>query len=297
MRPPQLELDVDAAAASSLNGRVVFLLATPESGAERVLSALGAFPGVAAAPAATNVFNQGIHRILDHWRIDPGPQALSGLADVQSFLLAARLLADTPLAAFADTTGADLVVEYSPDHIMFADEIAGLYPDACLIHIVRDGRQVAARLSTPVHSWTPRGAAKRWVDDQRAMLEFEHPALYVVRIEDLLREPERLLGTLASALGLDVDADALGRAAAALGEARALPTTNHGRAGAIVDIVGPDLLLHHGYDTGSARLSQSVAAWSDMIGSGGMGFARKVSGDVSRRVAARAVRVRRALDR
>ena len=297
MRPPELELDVDAASQSAINGRVIFLLATPESGAERLHRALGTFPGVAAAPAPTNVFSEGVDRILDHWRIDPGPQALSGLAEVQPFLLATRLLADGPLAACLEQTGADLVVEYSESHIRYADEIAGLYPDAALIHLVRDGRQVAARLSSPVHSWSPRGAAKRWVDDQRGMLEFEHPALYVLRIEDLLREPDRILGILASALGLDADADAVDRAAAAMGPARALPTINSGRAGAIVDIVGPDLLLHHGYEVGGARLPQTVAAWGDMVGAGGMGVARKLSGDVSRNVASRATRLRRALTR
>jgi hypothetical protein len=96
---------------------------------------------------------------------------------------------------------------------------------------------------------------------------------------------------------LDADDAALERAAAAMGPARALPSIDVGRAGAIVEIVGPDVLLHHGYETSAARLPETVAAWGDMIGAGGMGAARKLGSDVSRHVAARAVRLRRALNR
>jgi hypothetical protein len=297
MRPPTLALDADAAQESPVHGRVIFVLATPGTGGEQVCRALGALPGAVAAPVPTHVFSHGVDRILEHWRLDPGPQAISGLADLQPFLLATRLLADTPFAALLDKTSADVVVEYSPDHIKYADEIAGLYPDATLVHVVRDGRQVAVRLSSPVHGLSRRESAKRWVDDQRLMIDVEHPAVFVMRMEGLVREPVRLVGTLADALGFDADDKAIERAAAELGTTRTLPEVPTGRAGAIVEIVGPDLLVHHDYSTGAASLPQSVAAWGDLISYGGVGFARKVGADVGRRTAARAQRRRRSVAR
>src|SRR5947207_5180715 len=261
MRPPELALDADAAATSAVHGRLIFLLATPGSGAERLLRALGTLPGAAAMPAPTHIFECGVDWILQHWDGgEGGPSALSGLADAQSLLVETRLLADAPYEAFLRRTGADRVVEYSPGHISFADEVAGLYPDACLIQVVRDGRQVAARLSSGSHESSPREAAKRWIDDQRLVLSLEHPNLYDLRIEDLLRDPVQLLTAMAPALGFAVDDEAIARAAGEVGAAPALPTVAAGRAGAIVEIVGADLLHHFDYEMNTARLPQRVAA-------------------------------------
>ena len=288
MRPPDLNLEPELAAQSPLDGRALFLLATPDSGAERLLRALACFPGVAAAPVPTHVFSQGVGRVLEHWRLDEGPQALSGLASEQELLLASRLLADAPLVARLEATGGERVVEYSPDHISHADEIAGLYPDACLIHVVRDGRQVAARLSSPAHGWPARHAARRWIDDQRAVQAIEHPNLYVVRIEDLLRDPARLLAALVPHLGLDPAPDSLELAAAAVGAARPLPTVREGRAGAVVEIVGSDLLHHFDYQSRNGKAPQYVAAWGDMLWSGSSAFGRRVATEVVPDLAGRA---------
>src|SRR5438067_13478914 len=238
MRPPELALDEGAAAQSAVHGRLIFLLATPGSGAERLLRALGTLAGAVDMPAPTHIFECGVDWILEHWDGgELGPAALSGLADAQSLLLQTRLLADAPYEAFLRQTAADRVIEYSPGHISFADEVAGLYPDACLIQLVRDGRQVAARLSSPPHESSPREAAKRWIDDQRVVLSLEHPHRYDLRIEDLMRDPVQLLTALVPALGFAVDEEAIARAAGEVGAAPALPTVAAGRAGAIVEIV------------------------------------------------------------
>jgi hypothetical protein len=285
LRPPTIELDVDATKESAVHGRVIFLLATPGSGAERLRRALGALPGARAATVPTHIFIQGVDRILDHWRLENGPQALSGLADVQPVLLATRLLADAPYAAFLAQSGAQRVVEYSEDHIMVADEVAGLYPDACLVHVVRDGRQVAARLSSAVYKWSPRDAARRWMQDQRIMRGLEHPNVHVVRVEDLVARPGGVLRSLAPALGFDVDAEQIERAAAEIGAGPALPTIATGRAGATVEIVAPDLLIHYGYDAGTSSRHQLAAAWSDLIASGGVRIGRQIGAGIRSRLA------------
>src|SRR5436305_14648778 len=115
------------------------------------------------------------------------------MTDVQTLLRETRRLADAPYEAFLRQTGAERVIEYSPGHISVADEVAGLYPDACLVQVVRDGRQVAARLSSPPNESSPREASKRWLDEQRLVLGLEHPYLYDLRVEDLLWDPGQLL--------------------------------------------------------------------------------------------------------
>ena len=298
MRPPELALDAEAATESAVHGRLIFLLATPGSGAERLLRALGTLPGAAAMPVPTHIFERGVHWILEHWE---GPRqggpGLSGLTDVQSVLLETRLLADAPYEAFLRRTGAERVIEYSPGHISVADEVAGLYPDACLVQVVRDGRQVAARLSSPPNESSPREAAKRWVDDQRLVLSLKHPNLSDLRVEDLLRDPVQLLTAVAPVLGFAVDEDAIARAAAAVGIAPAWPAVNTGRAGAVVEIVGADLLHHFEYEMNTARLPQRVAAWGDMAISANVGVGQKVGAAVAERLARRVRKVRGALSR
>jgi len=298
MRPPELALDEGAAGESAVYGRLIFLLATAGSGAERLLRALGTLPGAAAMPAPTHIFECGVDWILEHWDGgERGPAALSGLADAQSLLLETRRLADAPYEAFLAQTSADRVVEYSPGHIRFADEVAGLYPDACLIQLVRDGRQVAARQSSPPHESSPREAAKRWIDDQRLVLSLEHPHRYDLRTEDLLRDPVRLLSALVPALGFEVDDDAIARAAAVVGAAPALPTVATGRAGAIVEIVGADLLHHFDYEMNTARLPERVAAWGDMAISANVEVGHRLGADVARRLRRRVRKVRGARSR
>ena len=295
-RPPELGLDPDSATASTLHGRAIFLLASPATGAERLLAALGCFPSVAAAPVPTHMFSVGIHRILEHWWIENGPQALSGLTTNQEFLLNVRLLADEPLAAYRASSGAERVVEYSADHPAHADEIAGLYPDGHLIHVVRDGRQVATRLASPMWGWAPRYAAKRWIDDQKSILEAEDHPLLVVRIEDLVREPREVLAALAPHLDLEAPPDVLERAAEAVGAARHLPEIPPGRAAAIVEIVGSDLLRRYDYDGRRAPAAQWAGGWGEMMASGSVGVGRRIGAEVkphvtkAARTAARALR-------
>ncbi|MBV8297331.1 MAG: sulfotransferase [Acidimicrobiia bacterium] len=286
MKPEPLALDVEAARASALFDRAIFVLATPETGAERLLRALGALPGVAAAPVPTHLFSQGIGRLLDHWRLDPGPQALSGLADAGDFLLAVRLLADAPLAALAKAQGAEWVVEYSPRHPAHATEIAGLYPDARLVHLVRDGRQVAARLSSPVYGRPARYAARQWIDDQRAVADLEHEHLFVVRIEDLLAEPEGVLVELVAALG--IGDPPLAVAADAVGRPRDLPAAMPGRAGAIVETVAYDLLAHFDYPAGGIGRSSRAAAWAEMLAASSAGVAGRLATETGSRAVGRA---------
>ena len=120
-------LDAPNAAASLLHGRLVFLLATRETQAERLLTALGSLPGVVVAPVPTHLFSEGIDELLDHWRTGLAPnQGLEVFAGEQRVLLAVRRLADAVLGAIPGSATATRIVEYSPDHITGTKTIASL---------------------------------------------------------------------------------------------------------------------------------------------------------------------------
>ena len=247
----------------------VFVLATPETGAEWLLRALGCLPGVTCAPVPTHVFSQGIGALLDTWATGIR-DAMGERANLESFLDGVRRLADAPLAAWRRSQGADWVAEYSPDHIGHAGALARVYPDAHFVHLVRDGRQVARSLSSPLLDWSPPRAAWRWCDDQRAVAALgEDVKVHTVRLEDLLRDPTYYLDGLASRLGIDAGAAAVGEAAARLGSGkRAAPAVPVGRVGQLVDVLGGDLLVALGYEVDRASAVRRLLARAELSSAG-----------------------------
>jgi hypothetical protein len=261
-------------AQSSLQGRVVFLLATPESGAEQVLAALDCLAGVVAAPVPTHLFSQGVETILDTW-LSRTKEALGERADDARFFADLRGLVDTPLAARLAATGAERVVEYSHDHIRLVGPMMVLYPDAQFVHVVRDGRQVVTNLASPLLGWAPFEAARRWCDDQRAAIElWEQPNLHAVRIEDLRDDPMAAVGDLAGRLGLAPSRDDLALAAEFLGGgALPLPADPGARHAALVDVLGPDLLSACGYDPSEPGRTRRFVAKAQLGAAGEVGWA------------------------
>jgi hypothetical protein len=139
-----------------------------------------------------------------------------------------------------------------------------VYPDALLLHIVRDGSDVVGRLSSrhrvvywPRPAPLAHGAIEQWCEDQRALDEFEDAENYrVARIERILADPTAFLAWFAEGIGLDVDADDLLGAADALGSGEwELTHPRARRAQALLNIEGAELLDRYDYqpvDTGEA---------------------------------------------
>jgi hypothetical protein len=260
---PSYPLDDDLARQSSLYGKVVFVVATPGTGAETLVRAMGEFGGFAAIPVETALFSQGMFRLLDQWQHDPSDQGFHYLCSAQEFLLAARNLADAPLEAALDALGGDLLVEYSVDHIKHHDDIRCLYPDARIVHVVRDGRLVADRLADSTDGWAARFAARRWVDDQREAWEKDTDG--TVKFEAVMADPAGSLTALAEALDVEADDTALAAAVSHFrGSKRLLEEQSKGRAGAIVEIVAPEVLNHFGYELNGSTRSARAAAWSEI---------------------------------
>ena len=283
---PSYPLDDELARQSALYGKVVFLVATPETGAEVLARALGEFPTVAALPVQTALFSHGMYRLLDQWQHDPSDQGFHYLCSAQEFLLASRLLADAPLEAALAAIGGDLVVEYSVDHIKNLDDIAVLYPDATVVHVHRDGRVVADRLAKGQDAMAARYAARRWVDDQRTVWQ----ALVdgTVRLEAVIADPAGSLSAFADVLGIEAEDAAVAAAVSHFDGAKHLledgPT---GRAGAIVEIVAPEVLAHFGYEPNGTSRSARLAAWSEIALYGALAGALDLRRRAQHKVAAK----------
>lgn len=107
-------------------------------------------------------------------------------------------------------------VDHTPWNIKYARSLADLLPQARFVHVVRDGRAVAASLRRL--DWGPTtidGAAHWWAAHVAMGLAAERvlgaDRVVLVRYEDLVRRPEETLPWLQERLGLRTDADAVAR--------------------------------------------------------------------------------------
>ncbi|WP_244935359.1 sulfotransferase family protein [Sphingomonas japonica] len=128
------------------------------------------------------------------------------------------------ILASIDRTGDEIILgDKSPLHITCVREILGDFPDAKVLHIVRDGREVAL---SAIQAWKkdPLRAIQQWTD---AVMSAHHAGSAVpdrfltLRFEDLKSNPTRTLEAACAFLGLEYEpgmadlkgsAEGLGRA-------------------------------------------------------------------------------------
>jgi hypothetical protein len=114
------------------------------------------------------------------------------------------------LGAWAERRGKGRWGEKTPRHIYFWSAIEAAFPKAVIVHIVRDGRDVAlSQINAPFGPKTMAAAAERWVDfihHIRAVGERIGPGRYVeIRYEDLLLQPQATITQVLQHLGEPFD--------------------------------------------------------------------------------------------
>jgi hypothetical protein len=143
-------------------------------------------------------------RFLD-WKIDPA-------VDVPPQSPTARELVEWLVCAWARKTGKpapSLWIDHSPGNIRDAPVLSAHFPDARLVHIVRDGRAVAAS-ARRVKDWGDseiEPAARTWIDFVAHGLAAEVSGQFLpverVRYEDVVTDPARVLEQLCTRLDLE----------------------------------------------------------------------------------------------
>ena len=151
---------------SPLHDRLIFAFGARRSGTWWLQRILSAHPEVAAVPSETYLFELGIRPLLErfHHGAKSSQTVAEMYADRDVVLDAARDFCDRVLTPYLEP-GARYLSERSPGHAKSVDVIAAVYPDARLINIVRDGRDVARSLVA--RDWGPDSvaeAAREWRD-------------------------------------------------------------------------------------------------------------------------------------
>lgn len=197
---------------SPLRERMLFVVGARRSGTNWVQRVLTAHPGVVAVPTETYLFARGLAPLEQRFQ-----HAAIGSLKVGSIYMprddmldAFRDLCDRVFGGILEALdpGAQYLLERSPGHADVLDLLGAVYPDARVVHIVRDGRDVARSLVS--QDWGPDGladAAAEWRDSvskaRAAGASLQH---YVeVRYEELLSDPRRHVADLYRRLDLAAD--------------------------------------------------------------------------------------------
>jgi LPS sulfotransferase NodH len=202
-------------AESPLRDRLVLLVGARRSGTNWLERILTAHPAVAAMPSETYLFSHALAPLAERFQhANPGsPMMGKTFLPREAFLDAARDLFDR---VFLDHLGrADgevrYLVERTPWHAQHLPLIADVYPDARVVHIVRDGRAVARSLLSA--DWGPdtmAEAAAEWratVEGGRAGAQAYGDRYHEIVYEQLLADPQAGIADLFAWLGVELPGD------------------------------------------------------------------------------------------
>ena len=219
--------------ASPMRDRVIVVLGAARSGTTWLHRMISAHPMVAGTETGETWLFTDIAPIwADAVRAEAGDGAV--LAGMRGFC-------DSLLVTMRDriAPNATHVCEKTPTTVWRLPVLAQMYPDALYVHVVRDGRDVAASLA---RTWTGgaepsvdevEGAAREWAEAIGAVRQAapDLPRFHQVRYEDMLEDPQRVVSDLWSWIGLGASAEA--RAVASVRrEQRVTPLPASGDIGA-----------------------------------------------------------------
>jgi hypothetical protein len=112
-----------------LDDRLVFVVGSPRSGTTFLAGAIGSVPG-----------------FVDLGEVAPVKAAVPRFASLPREEAARRLRRALGLARRLGLVGSVRAVEQTPELAHLVDVVALAFPQACIVHIVRDGRDVACSL-------------------------------------------------------------------------------------------------------------------------------------------------------
>lgn len=210
--------------------RLLFVVGVPRSGTTLLRVLLGSHSQIASSPETPWITgpygHMSVRSLVNSLNEDlTGPAKNMPGVGREHIILGARHLIETILAGYQPAQNKKWLTLKTPDDIANVGFLGELFPAAHIIHIVRDGRDVAcSSLSKSTEGWggklnggygqlTLENAIRRWADwETQAANELSKVCscrVNSIRYEDIVSEPGLSLKKLLSALSLDYEAEML----------------------------------------------------------------------------------------
>lgn len=194
----------------------VFIVGCPRSGTTWVQLLVEQHPKIASGPE-TQVFEWYLEPLLRAWETNGRTRPSTGLYRLMSAEefdnLLRNLVADSLEKFTAYKPDAEVILEKTPWHLKHHETMLRLFPDALILHVIRDPRSVAASLKAAKQhgwgrSWSPgnaHDAARLWrrAMDLRSAVAAATPHYREVLYEDLVANTSTVLANLFEWIGLE----------------------------------------------------------------------------------------------
>jgi hypothetical protein len=199
--------------------RIVFLVGGPRSGTTWLQLLLSRSPRIATANE-THLFTGYTRSLFSAWNQHQSNVRELGLHHLMSeeeyFNLVRNFSCKVMLRILVKKPEADIILEKTPDHVLYWDRILKIFPDVFFLHIVRDPRSVVSSLCAAGTDWGRQWASREvlvncetWIKyvKESKNLKAATENFLQVTYEDLWQNGEKTLMSVFSWLGVQISFD------------------------------------------------------------------------------------------
>lgn len=213
----------------------VFVVGCPRSGTSLLYHSLLSSGGFAVYDEETHFFSGLAPRVGNLARLENRKELIAKWRESQYFRVSGLEMYDLErrilnecrnsgdflrivMESIASSQNVDRWAEKTPDHALYLDEIKRTVPDALVVHIIRDGHDVALSLDGKgfLHPYLLRrsdsllvcGIYWEWlIETGRRLAETLGSQYMEVRFENLVNKPRETLTQVGKFIGQDLDHD------------------------------------------------------------------------------------------
>ncbi len=199
--------------------RIVFLVGGPRSGTTWLQLLLSRSPRIATANE-THLFTGYTRSLFSAWNQHQSNVRELGLHHLMSeeeyFNLVRNFSCKVMLRILVKKPEADIILEKTPDHVLYWDRILKIFPNVFFLHIVRDPRSVVSSLCAAGTDWGRQWASREvlvncetWIKyvKESKNLKAATENFLQVTYEDLWQNGEKTLMSVFSWLGVQISFD------------------------------------------------------------------------------------------
>lgn len=210
----------DASSGGSLDAiagkRIVFLVGGPRSGTTWLQLLLSRSPRIATANETHlfTAYTPSLFSAWEHHQQNVRRLGLHNLMREDEYFALVEYFVCAVMARIAERNfRADIILEKTPDHVLYWQSILKIFPEALFLHVVRDPRSVVGSLCAAGAGWGAQWASREVLENCETWIKYVKKSqglkaasnnFLQVRYEDLWQHGEETLLSVFSWLGVDI---------------------------------------------------------------------------------------------